>query len=169
MDDQFLVTRAFKKIGVQTPIHVVNDGTEAIAYMMGTGKFADRSEFAYPTFIMTDLKMPNADGFEVLRFLKENPEWAVIPTIVFSSSADLDDIKKSYMLGASSYHRKPSGEALVTQLKVLYDYWLTCEVPQVDSTGKQLHTDSTGKLGERFEQADRPGFRSASHPHNNSP
>jgi hypothetical protein len=31
-------------------------------------------------------------------------------------------------------------------------YWMTCQVPEVDSTGKQLVTDSVGKLGARFEQ-----------------
>ena len=31
---------------------------------------------------------------------------------------------------------------------------MTCQVPEVDVTGKQLHTDSQGKLGERFPQAD---------------
>ena len=57
---------------------------------------------------MMDLKMPRADGFTVLQHLKQNPEWAIIPTVVFSTSSDLDDIKKSYMLGASSYHVKPT-------------------------------------------------------------
>jgi CheY-like chemotaxis protein len=106
-DDQFLIHHTLKKIGVTDPIHLLSDGAEAIEYMMGEGKFSDREEFAYPTFIITDLKMPRKDGFAVLEFLKGNPEWAVIPTIVFSSSTDLDDIKKAYMLGASSYHVKP--------------------------------------------------------------
>ncbi len=154
-NDQFMLKRGFKKIGVTTPIHVVNNGLEAISYMMGEGEFADRSRFCYPTFVMTDLKMPGADGFAVLEFLRKNPEWAVIPTIVFSASSDLDDIKKAYMLGASSYHVKPaSSSALTHQLEVLHAYWTTCEVPQVDVTGKQLHTESRGKLGERFAQAD---------------
>jgi CheY-like chemotaxis protein len=154
-NDQFLLMRGFKKIGVNTAIQVVNNGLEAIAYMMGEGKFADRAAFSYPTFVMTDLKMPGADGFAVLEFLKKNPEWSVIPTIVFSSSFDLDDIKKSYMLGASSYHIKPvSPEAMIRQLEVLHAYWTTCEVPAVDRTGKQLHTESRGKLGERFLQPD---------------
>ena len=83
LDDQFILTRGFKKIGVSTPIHVMGNGLEAIAYMMGEGKFANRTDFAYPTFIMTDLKMPGADGFAVLEFLKRNPEWAVIPTSFF--------------------------------------------------------------------------------------
>lgn len=152
-NDLILIERAFRDIGVKDPIHTINGGREAIAYMMGEGKFSDRNLYAYPTFITTDLKMPGADGFAVLEHLKKNPEWSVIPTVVLTSSRDLDDIKKAYMLGASSYHVKPSSpEELHRQLKVLHDYWVTCEVPQVDSTGRQLRTDSAGKLGERFAQ-----------------
>jgi CheY-like chemotaxis protein len=36
-NDQFMLMRGFKKIGVTTPIHVVNNGLEAISYMMGEG------------------------------------------------------------------------------------------------------------------------------------
>jgi len=72
--------------------------------MCGEGRYADRERFAYPTFIMTDLKMPRVDGFGVLEFLKKNPEWRVIPAVMLSASRDTDDIKKSYALGASSYH-----------------------------------------------------------------
>lgn len=151
-NDLFLIERAFRKIGVTDPIRTVGGGREAIAYMMGEGKYADRKEYAYPTFITTDLRMPDIDGFSVLQHLKKNPEWSIIPTVVLTSSNDLDDIKKAYMLGASSYHVKPnSAEALQKQLKVLHDYWLTCEVPQVDSSGRHLRTESSGKLGERFE------------------
>jgi CheY-like chemotaxis protein len=150
-NDLFLIEHAFRVIGVKEPIHTINGGLEAIAYMMGEGKFSDREVYAYPTFISTDLKMPGADGFAVLEHLKNNPEWAVIPTVVLTSSCDLDDIKRAYKMGASSYHLKPNTpEALRSQLKVLHDYWITCEVPQVDSTGRQLPTDSKGKLGERF-------------------
>jgi len=152
-NDRFLIERAFRSIGVKEPIHTINGGLEAIAYMMGEGKYADRAKFAYPTFISTDLKMPGADGFAVLEHLRRNPEWAVIPTVVLTGSRDRDDIKKAYMLGASSYHVKPSSpEGLRTLLRVLHEYWMSCEVPEVDSTGRQLHTNSQGKLGERFAQ-----------------
>jgi len=154
-NDQFLIQHAFREIGVIDPIHYVGDGAEAIAYMLGEGKYADREKYAYPTFIITDLKMPGTDGFAVLEFLKSNPDWKVIPTIVLSASSDLDDIKKSYMLGASSYHIKPNtAEELRQQLAVINAYWMTCQVPQVDLTGRQLHTNSRGKLGERFSQGD---------------
>lgn len=157
-DDRLLIQYTLKKIGVSDLVVLLTDGAEAIEYMMGEGKFADRQKYPYPTFIMTDLKMPRKDGFAVLDFLKKNPEWAVIPTIVFSSSTDLDDIKKAYMLGASSYHVKPRTHgALMHQMLVLHSYWMTCEVPQVDSTGRQLRTSSEGKLGERFPQSGDDG------------
>jgi CheY-like chemotaxis protein len=159
-NDQVLIQNAFRSIGVAESIQVVGDGAEAIAYMAGEGKYSDRQKYAYPTFIITDLKMPRADGFAVLEFLKKNPDWKVIPTIVLTASSDPDDIKKSYMLGASSYHVKPrSHEELRNQLAVINAYWMTCQVPEVDITGKQLPTDSKGKLGERFPQAEHPASR----------
>ena len=83
--------------------------------------------------------------------MKSTPEWAVIPTVAFSGSEDLDDIKRSYMLGAGSYIVKPSNLADMREcLRVFYDYWMWCETPATDSTGKRLHTLSKGKLGERF-------------------
>jgi len=152
--DLVLITRAFQACEVKESLHLVNGGAEAIAYMAGEGKYSDRSLYPYPTFVMTDLKMPGTDGLAVLEHLQSNPAWAVIPTVVLSSSRDLDDIKKAYMLGASSYHVKPSSfDDLRRLVKVLHDYWMMCEVPEVDSTGRQLHTNSAGKLGERFAQA----------------
>jgi len=150
-DDRHFIELGFRKIGVKGPIHLVCSGDEAIAYMKGEGRYSDRNQFAYPSFVMTDLKMPRGDGFKVLAFLKRNPAWAVIPTVILSASADPDDIKTGYMLGASSYHCKPNGlEGLMKLLSVVHDYWMTCEVPEVDVTGKQVETNSEGKLGERF-------------------
>jgi CheY-like chemotaxis protein len=154
-NDQMLIKKAFRDNGVTSPIHAVNSGSEAIAYLMGDGDYSNRKQFAFPTFIITDLKMPHGDGLTVLEHIKCNPDWASVPTVVFTASEDADDIKKSYMLGASSYHVKPQGyQALRRQLKLLHDYWMTCQVPDVDVTGRQLKTQSKGKLGERFPQSE---------------
>jgi len=153
--DRTFIESSFRAIGVTDPIHAVHSGREAISYMMGEGKYSDRGIYAYPTFVTIDLKMPGKDGFAVLEFLKDNPAWAIIPTVILTSSRDLDDIKRAYRLGASSYHVKPSSlGALRKQLKVLHDYWMTCEVPEVDSTGHQLPTNGKGKLGERFAEVE---------------
>ena len=151
--DQRMIQEGFRTISVTDPIHYVSGGKEAIAYMMGEGRFGDRVKFAYPTFVLTDLHMKDGDGFSVLEFLKTNPEWAIIPTIVMSRSVDLDDIKTSYLLGASSYHVKPGTQVGMTHLLlILHAYWMTCEVPEVDRSGRQLTTDDRGKLSERFDK-----------------
>ena len=152
-DDLLFIMRAWRQLGVTNPIHTACSGDEAIAYLQGDGKYSDRSIYAYPSFITIDLKTPAGDGLSVLEYLKRNPERTVIATAVLSASRDLDDIKKSYMLGASSYLVKPASlPDLKTMLKTLYDYWRMCEVPQVDDTGKQLRTCSDGKMGERYPQ-----------------
>lgn len=149
-DDIFLIQSAFRAIGIPT-IQTVDSGDEARAYLAGQGRYANRDAHPYPEFVITDLKMPNGDGFSVLEHFKQHPEWAVIPTVVLSGSQDNDDIKRAYLLGASSYHVKPSSPAaLRTLVKTLHDYWTQCEVPEVERNGKHLETDSSHKLGKRF-------------------
>lgn len=153
-NDLFFIVKALRDIGVTDPIQTSGSAENAIAYMSGDGKYSDRTAYPYPTFVMTDLKMPNTDGFAVLQHLKSNPQWSVIPTVVLSGSRDQDDVNKAYKLGVSSYHVKPtSQDELRTLLKTLHNYWMSCEVPDVDITGKRLDTNSEGKLGSRF---DRP-------------
>ena len=152
-DDLLFIVRAFKKNGVAALIQSVESGREAIAYLRGEGQFGDRGKFPYPTFILTDLKMPNGDGFSVLENLKQNPSWRIIPAIVLSTSSDTDDIKKSYAMGAASYFVKPhSFEDLTRLIGKVYGYWQDCEVPEIDESGKMLKTESEGKLGARFTQ-----------------
>lgn len=135
-NDALLIKRAFSKIGINHPVHVVADGEEAIAYFAGNGKFEDRSAFPYPQFFITDLKMPKKSGFEVLAWLKQHPEFTVVPTIVLSSSKQEEDVKKAYQLGANSYLTKPADFAQLQDLaRKMFEYWSTCERPQAQKNG----------------------------------
>lgn len=149
ISDQLLLAEAFRSNGVRNPIRVVNNGTEAIAYLEGRGKYADRVAFPYPAFIMTDVKMAGgAYGFDVLDYLRLHPECGVTPPVVFSASADKDDVQKAYMLGASGYLQKPSTfPQLKDLLSKLHDFWMACELPDMDENGKRLPTNGAGKPG----------------------
>lgn len=157
-DDRLLIERAFRKAGAHSSIVALSDVHEAVQYLKGAGKYGDRSRHPYPNFIMTDLKMPGADGFDLLSWLHAHPRMCIIPTIVFSASRDPDDVQRAYALGASSYHVKPSDQlALQAQVKIMHDYWRTCLVPEVDSNGHRVLTNPFGKLGERFAALPFPG------------
>jgi CheY-like chemotaxis protein len=151
VNDLMFIEAAFKALGATSTVQTVNDGDEAIAYLNGDGKYADRRIFGYPDFVITDLKMPGTDGFGLLEHVRHNPESATIPTVMLSGSQDHDDIKKAYLLGANSYHVKPSSPTALRALaRALHDYWMLCELPEVDERGKQLKTEGGHKLGERL-------------------
>ena len=149
-NDQFLIERAFRKNGVTDPIHKVFNGAEAIQYLNGDGKYSDRDKFPFPSYIITDLKMPVSNGFDVLAHVKGNPLWSVIPIVVLSASSDSDDIQKAYLSGANCYLVKPANnQDLAGMLKKLQDFWNTVEVPEVDEKGLLMQTKSAGKLASK--------------------
>lgn len=154
IDDQFLVKRALGKVlPAGSLIRTVNSGHRAIAYMAGDGEFSDRERYPFPSLVITDLKMNDGDGFDVLEFLRANPAWSVVPRIVFSSSDDDDDVRSAFLLGASAYHLK-GGDlgALEKQFRQILEYWASSKVPPVDKTGRLLKTSNTGRRGARYPQ-----------------
>ena len=128
--DVMLMRRALEKSTGGHFLFVVHDGEEAVAYLCGHGAFADRSLFPFPNIILTDLKMPRMSGFDFLVWLRQHPECSVIPTIVFTGSAEASDVDKAYHLGANSYMVKPSGlNELIELVQATYEFWRRCERP----------------------------------------
>lgn len=60
-----------------------------------------------PDLILLDLLMPEVDGFEVLRQVRENPETASIRVVILSALNSTDDIVKGYQYGANDFITKP--------------------------------------------------------------
>jgi DNA-binding NarL/FixJ family response regulator len=58
--------------------------------------------------MILDLKMPRKNGFEVLAWLRERPDFCKLPVVIFSSSEEPEDVEHAYNLGASAYLVKPS-------------------------------------------------------------
>jgi len=57
--------------------------------------------------ILLDLMMPDMDGFEVCRALKEDPRTAEIPVIMITARDDLDARAEGMRLGVSDFLAKP--------------------------------------------------------------
>jgi CheY-like chemotaxis protein len=131
-NDALFLKRSLAKAGITNPLFFAEDGVVGIEYLEGNGKFSDRQQYPFPGQIITDLKMPRKNGFDILVWLKNHPDCSVIPAIVWSSSAQASDVKKAYELGANCYLQKPSRhEDWVIQLKLLFDFWNTCQIPRL--------------------------------------
>ncbi len=129
-NDALFLKRTFEKVGITTPIQIVHDGEEAILYLGAEGKYADRDQYPFPRLVMTDIKMPKRDGFEVLQWVKRHPECHIIPIIVWSSSAMGSDVAKAYQLGANCYFKKPSSpDAWNDAIELIFKFWNAAEKP----------------------------------------
>ncbi len=61
-----------------------------------------------PDVIVTDILMPNMDGFELLERLKANPETASIPVVLLSNMGQQAEMEKAEKLGATKFLVKAS-------------------------------------------------------------
>jgi len=102
-DDPFLVdiyTTKFKETGFA--ISSVTDGAEAIS----------RIEAERPGIVLLDIVLPNLDGWDILKKIKENPALQKIKIIILSNLSQSSEVEKARALGADKYlikaHYTPS-------------------------------------------------------------
>ena len=127
--DVELTLDAFHEARLFNTIHVASDGQDALDYLFGRGKYADREAYPLPNLILLDLKLPGIDGFEVLRQLKAAPVLKRLPVVVLTSSKEEGDRALSYDIGANSYLVKPvSFDGFLGVIRQIEGYWLSLNV-----------------------------------------
>jgi two-component system response regulator len=125
-DSVFFFEHTVKKLEIANPVQVAKDGREALDYLTGAGKFADRQSYPLPGLVILDLKLPRATGLEVLREIRQRPETRNMIVVMLTSSASDDDIASAYALGANGYLVKPLHlEELAKIMQSIKDFWLT--------------------------------------------
>jgi CheY-like chemotaxis protein len=130
-DDALILNHALRFAGIKHPIHIVPDGGIAIKYLRGEEIYADRARFPFPKALFTDIKMPRVNGFDLLAWLRANPQFRVIPTMVFTSSGNPSDVSKAYDLGANAYIQKPHDlHSLMDLITVTLKFWGRCLAPE---------------------------------------
>jgi CheY-like chemotaxis protein len=124
-DDAFLLERALRKAGMPNPLRVVPDGEQAIAYLKGEGRYADRAAHPFPALVLLDIKMPRMNGLETLSVIRNDPVLRRLVVIFLTSSNQEQDINDAFDLRANSYLVKPrSAEGMVSVLAKFKAYWL---------------------------------------------
>jgi CheY-like chemotaxis protein len=127
-DEVFLLRRAFQKANRDYRLSHANRGEEAISYLSGEGRYAQRDKFPLPEVLLLDLKMPGANGFDVLSWLRGQSAFKELPVIMLSSSDRPEDLQRAFDLGATSYLNKSiSCENVMGMLDVLLKPSLAAE------------------------------------------
>jgi len=106
-DDILLIIRAFERAGVKRRVQAVTTGMDSIAYLKGDPPFDERSKSPLPGLVLLDIKMPGTDGFDVLRWIRQQLEYSHLCVIMLTSSDLIRDVNQAYQLGADSFLVKP--------------------------------------------------------------
>lgn len=113
-EDALLFGRACEAAGLPADCYAVRDFSEAVAYLEGQGKFTDRHAYPLPDLIVLDLRIPGMDGFDFLKWLRQQTDFLLLPVLVFTSSTSEVDKARALNQGATGYFAKPKDfESLV--------------------------------------------------------
>jgi CheY-like chemotaxis protein len=106
-NDALLLELTFAEAGVNTPLHFVRDGIEVMDYLQGVPPFDNRAKHPLPGLLVLDLKMPRADGFQVLAWLRQQPGLSRLMVAVLTGSCWQAEIDRAHALGANFCLNKP--------------------------------------------------------------
>lgn len=126
--DFILLEKALKKIE-NIDINVINipNGKTALDFVYKRGKY---NKSPTPDLIIIDINLPLLSGQEIIKILKEDQKYRIIPIIVFSTSDAEKDILESYKLHANSYITKTFDiKELFQKISSLGEYWLKTNEP----------------------------------------
>lgn len=119
--DQLLAEEAFLQLCPECTLTCVADGKTALDLL--------KSKAVQPDVILLDVNMPGMSGFEVLAALKADPQLALLPVVMLSTSGAKSDVRAAYTLHASSYLVKAQEfEQFVDQIDTFLAFWQKTQV-----------------------------------------
>lgn len=118
-----MTREAFEDNKIRNTLHVVRDGQEALDFLYRQGEY---TEAPRPDLVLLDLNLPRYDGRQVLERIKTDPELALIPVVVLTTSSAEEDILRSYKLHANAYVTKPVDlEQFIGAVRQIDDFFVS--------------------------------------------
>ena len=125
-NDVIFLRLAFREVGILNPVNVVRSVGETKEYLVGAGRFGDRTLFPGPCLVLCEFRMARtAGGLEVLKFIRAKPNLHHLIVILWSCGAPVSAIKEAYECGVNSCLTKPCDQRdLVKLASSIKTFWL---------------------------------------------
>ena len=121
--DAEMAIDALRDANLANPIVHVEDGVEALDYLLQRGAHAGRED-GLPAVLLLDIKMPRMDGLEVLKHIRSDEKLKHLPVVILSSSREESDLARSWDLGVNAYVVKPVDiDQFFQAVKTLGTFW----------------------------------------------
>ena len=122
-DDCEIFQDAVASARIANPVHFVEDGAEALAYLNGDGDFADRRANPLPGLVFLDINLPKLDGLQVLQAIRSAGGTRDLPVVMLTVSNSDEDVLRSYELDTVVYIQKPvTGDNLSAVIQSLEQF-----------------------------------------------
>jgi CheY-like chemotaxis protein len=119
--DVMAVQRVLKEFDTHNPLVYATNGEEALGYLK------DR-DHELPCVILLDLNMPKMNGLDFLKALRADERFKDIPAVVVSTSAEKQDVARSFEFGAAAYIIKCfSYHEFRERMKAVQPYFVAAE------------------------------------------
>lgn len=123
---------------LQSPLRHLSDGNQAIAYLLGIGRYADRATYPLPQAILIDLEHPGTPAMDLLHRQLLPPAIKLIPMIVLKSTFTAAELQDAYAQGAVSCIEFPKNDEAARHVAAgLKRYWLSCNLPPAGRTSRK--------------------------------
>lgn len=127
--DAEMAIDALRDANLANPIVHVEDGVEALDYLLRRGRFQGRED-GDPAVLLLDIKMPRMDGLEVLTELRKDSRFNHLPVVILSSSREESDLARSWDLGVNAYVVKPVDvDQFFDAVRTLGRFWAVLNEP----------------------------------------
>jgi CheY-like chemotaxis protein len=114
------IFRAISKAKLNLLIQWVENGIEAMYYLIGFGQYANRKCYPLPDAIVSDNNLPDMSGTELLQWVRQQENVKDIPFLIVGHSNLETDIKETTDLGATYYAKSTFIDDYILMLKNLY-------------------------------------------------
>jgi CheY-like chemotaxis protein len=116
--DIILTMEALQESRISNKVSVVTDGEQALALLDQTTSL--------PDLILLDINLPKIDGLEVLKTIKNDDRYKMIPVIMLTTSSAESDILNSYSNHANCFITKPVDlNIFLNVIRTIEDFWIS--------------------------------------------
>ena len=101
-----LIEKNLTRAGLNNPVVRFDNGQAVLDFLFRRGSGRHRTSDV-PYLLLLDIRMPQVDGIEVLRQIKQDSELRKVPVIILTTTDDPREVERCHSIGCASYIVKP--------------------------------------------------------------
>jgi CheY-like chemotaxis protein len=128
-----LIEKNLTRGGLNNEIKRFDNGQAVLDFLFCRGPAQRAAESAY--LLLLDIRMPQVDGVEVLRQIKQDAELRKVPVIMLTTTDDPREVERCHAIGCSSYLVKPVDyDKFAEAIKNLGLYISLVQIPEISTS-----------------------------------